>query len=58
MSEEDFCRFMKQREDYGRTWNSPRSDDFDVGLEAVESKLETDLVVTLTGAAMRDKARE
>lgn len=33
---------------------TPRGNDLDVGLQGVESKLETDLVVTLAGAAVRD----
>jgi hypothetical protein len=33
---------------------APRGNDLDVGLESVECKLEADLVVTLTGAAVGD----
>ena len=33
---------------------APRGDDLDGGLQGVESKLETNLVVTLTGAAVGD----
>ena len=33
---------------------TPRGNDLDVGLQGVESKLETDLVVTLAGATVRD----
>lgn len=39
------------------TGDTPRSDDFDVGLEAVEGKLETDLVVTLARATVSNKAK-
>jgi hypothetical protein len=35
--------------------DTPRRNDFDVGLEAVESKLKPDLIVALASAAMRDK---
>ena len=35
-------------------WKSPWSDDLDVWLESEEPKLETDLVVTLSGAAVGD----
>lgn len=34
--------------------NSPWGDNLDVGLEGIEGKLETDLVVTLTSAAVGD----
>lgn len=35
-------------------WDSPWGNDLDVWLQGVESQLETDLVVTLSGAAVRD----
>ena len=38
------------------TRNAPRGDDLDVGLQAIEGELETDLVVALAGAAVRDVA--
>jgi hypothetical protein len=37
------------------TWESPRGDDFNVGLEAVKGELETDLVVALSSATVRDE---
>lgn len=40
----------------GLTGNSPWSDDFDVGFEAVEGKFESDLVIPFSCAAVRDKA--
>lgn len=46
-----------KRKEHGRTGKTPWGDDFDVGLEAIEGELETDLIVTLTGATVRDKAR-
>ena len=33
---------------------TPRSNDLDIGLQGVESKLESDLIVTLTGATVGD----
>ena len=38
------------------TWVSPRRDDLDIGLEAIERKLKTDLVVTLASATMGNVA--
>ena len=38
------------------TRDAPWSDDLDVGLEAVEGKLEADLVVTPARASVRDEA--
>ena len=35
---------------------SPRRDDFDAGLESIERKFETDLVIALASAAVRDEA--
>jgi hypothetical protein len=35
---------------------TPGSNDLDGGVKTVEGKLEADLVVTLTGAAVRDEA--
>lgn len=32
----------------------PRSDDFDIGLESVESEFESNLVVSLSGTSVRD----
>ena len=39
-----------------RTRNSPWGNDLNVGLQTVESKLETDLVVTLTSTAVGNVA--
>lgn len=47
---------MLARKEHGRTGKTPWGNDFDVGLEAVEGELETYLVVTLTGATVRDEA--
>ena len=38
-----------------QTGNPPRSNNFDVRLEAIEGKFETNLVVALAGATVRDK---
>ena len=38
------------------TGNAPGSDDLDIGLETVECQFKTDLVVTLPGATVRNKA--
>ena len=47
------CIFEKAHASHTR--DTPGSDDLDVGLEAVERKLETNLVVALARAAMRDE---
>jgi hypothetical protein len=38
------------------TGSTPRCNDLDIGLETVKCQLESDLVVTLSGAAMGDVA--
>lgn len=48
---------MLTRKERRRTGKTPWGNNFDVGLEAIEGELETDLIVTLAGATVRDKAR-
>ena len=38
------------------TWQPPRSDDFDIWLEAIEGEFKADLVVALACAAVSDEA--
>jgi hypothetical protein len=40
------------------TGDTPRRDNLDVRLEAVEGELKADLVVALAGAAVGDKAKD
>jgi hypothetical protein len=47
---------QEKREDRP-TRNSPWCDHLDIGLEAIEGKLKTDLIVALSGAAMRHEAQ-
>lgn len=42
------------RETLVEFWHSPWCNDLDLGLQSIECKLETDLVVTLSCAAVRD----
>ena len=41
-----------------RTRDAPWGNDLDIGLQAVESELEADLVVALASTSVRDKAAE
>ena len=37
------------------TWNPPRGDDFDIGLQPIEREFESNLIVSFAGATMGHK---
>jgi hypothetical protein len=53
----EFRLLKKEKREDRPTRNPPWCDHFDIGLEAIEGKLKTDLIVAFPCAAMRHEAQ-